>query len=213
VKLILFFLAALTLSVATTISVWNNHRTENVAQFEFLFDSEICALPCFIGVMPGETTYTEAIRLLRAIVPKDHFVDEAGFWLDREDGSRINGRLNTTISAGDYIGSIELSTWGEGQITSLGDMLDADYEPVKVFRHRSNGPNTVNLLVIFGNDMQIAANVIGTQKLDRNSPIEYMVLFGYQDRKFRLTDLRVIQHYDYEISWLGFVSVENYLDA
>jgi hypothetical protein len=116
----------------------------------------------------------------------------------------------TAPNAGDYVSYIELTTQMEKGVITLGQLLKQYGVPARVFRNPVAGPNTVNLLLVFGERHQIfaALSIIGIAT--DNSPIDTLILASPQEREVVLDDLRTQWHYDTEISWLGFQSADSY---
>src|SRR5262249_30089787 len=100
-----------------------------------------------------------------------------------------------------------------GNVATLKDLLSSGYIPRRVFRNRVNGPNTIILLITFGDKQQIIAVVVGTGRVEPMSPIVELIVLAEQEADTLTGDIRMIDHFDYEVSWLGFASVDRYLSA
>ena len=84
--------------------------------------------------------------------------------------------------------------------------------PSRVFRARVSGPNAVRLLITFGKQEQIAAEIVGYGSVSAESPIYELYLFSQESQPWLLDALRLIQHFDDEIAWIGFASADDYWD-
>jgi hypothetical protein len=175
-------------------------------------DSPECILPCIFSILPGETDYDDALQTMILMGAK-------------QDGSEftLKGHLpdlhveikRTDPRSGHYVSQVLVYKYpdpGQVGVINLGQMLDAGYAPVRVFRNRINGPGVVNLLVVFGKEQQILAHIVGYGQVNSESPIEYVVVLAKADQDWRMGDILAVEHWDYEIEWQGFASMDVYLN-
>jgi hypothetical protein len=108
---------------------------------------------------------------------------------------------------------IELWLEPNGQFMTLGRMFEAGYVPSRIFRARISGPDTVILLIVWGPQEQILTVVDGFHRVDSTSPITGILLTAPGNRVYALNDVRFRWHFEDEVGWHGFTSVDTYWDA
>ncbi len=173
-----------------------------------------CPLPCFMGIVPGETTFSEAYEIIESTIPSSQLIWEGYFWIRDDEGTTLYVTIERTDPrAGSYVKSINISSHSVSQVVNLGSIISSGYSPQRVFRNRTHGPNALNLLIVFGADMNLMAQVCAIGAVSPNSSVCDLTIAAPQDKDWVLQDIQVTQHYDYEISWLGFDSRENYLET
>lgn len=167
-----------------------------------------CALPCVMGIIPGQTSYSHALRIIESTIPPEQIIDNGYFWINDVDGTRIEITVHGT---GDFILSIELLAYPEGDVTSLGNLFAAGYTPQRVFRAR--GLDIVSLAIILGENEQVIGIISATGSVNPFSPVERLIISGQIVDDHNLYTISPLIQYYYEISWLGFAPIESYLDA
>lgn len=181
------------------------------------FNPSGCFLPCVLNIYPGRTELSEVFNTLNTYLPHNQVSRRSELRFDVSinindnqffvafDG--VDSRLGTKVEQID----ISLLT-NKGSIITLGDLINAGYVPEKVFRNRvSGGPNTANLLVVFDN--QIVSRLLATNQINSQTPIVELTLISQQEYSLLLQRILDDWNFDYEISWLGFAPIENYLSA
>ncbi len=174
-----------------------------------------CALPCIFDITIGKTDFSSVANNITSQIPTNQIIEKYerywNFWIYGTDHNKTYVTIKSIFPfPSNSITSIELSNQGQGRVISLGDMIDAGFKPTKVFRNRVSGPNSVNLLITFGKDEQIIGEVSASNSLNAQSPISDLYLANQQYSELLLDDIRAIRHYDYEIKWLGYASVDIY---
>jgi hypothetical protein len=189
-------------------------RSESGPRQILAFNPPDCILPCMVGISPGETDFSSAFGALASqSVKQGEHVQGAWFELNPTNSNSVYAAIRQTDPRlGHYVSQIYLYTLYPDKLTTLGEMLNAGYLPVRVFRHRVKGPRSVSLLVVIGEDQRIAAEVSDTVALNADSPVSALIVFSKEDREWRLGDILNSQHWDYEIDWLGFAPIEAYLN-
>lgn len=175
-----------------------------------LFNPPGCTLPCVLGITPGITSFDDALRVIDQTIPPQQIVSAGSFWIKTDQGTRIDILLQRTDPReGDYVVEIQLSS--DDRITTLGTLLRSYGEPSTVFRGRVAGPNSVRLLITFEKE-PILAVIVGDHHVNAQSPVILIlaVASNKEDRAWKLYDLRVQSHFDDEIEWLGYASVDDY---
>jgi hypothetical protein len=71
----------------------------------------------------------------------------------------------------EHIAYIVLSAAYQNQILSLGELLDAGYQPSMTYRRRVGGPDSIGLLLVLGEEEQILAFVSDIGEITADSPI------------------------------------------
>ena len=188
-------------------------QTENAPNTFSVFGD--CALPCVLGITPGQTEYSKALEMITTL-PQVRLSDIGGdYWIEGRNNNRIYLRIRRVLPNKDNtVSTVELSTYSSEPIVTIGELINSGLIPIKVFRNRvSGGPNTENLLLVLGENQQVLAVVVATGSLNANSPITDLILVTAQNRGWMLDNIRMIWHFDDEIAWLGFVPIDDYLSA
>jgi hypothetical protein len=110
----------------------------------------------------------EALKIIAAR-PDANTISAGGeFWISGEDNRQLFVTVKRFLTANDNtVPYIELSTHSSEPIVTIGGLMNSGLTPVKVFRNRiSGGPNTENLLLVFGEKRQIFAWVVVTGSLN-----------------------------------------------
>jgi hypothetical protein len=175
------------------------------------FNPKGCFLPCVMNIVPGEDSFTESSETVASLVPDSQKVNAQEFWVE---GEGENMEIYITLKAedpraGDFVKLIELRFHGTGQLTTLGTLLDAGYEPDRVFRSRASGPQSIGLIITFKNQPQVIAVVAGIDRIENQSPIREIFVIAKQSQ-YVLNDIITLRHFEDEITWIGFASVEEY---
>jgi hypothetical protein len=175
------------------------------------FNPSNCFLPCVMGVVPGETGWSQTLQIVSSLIPTEQIINQQEFWVkDPKTGSSVFISLQREAPyAGDFAKLIELRTDSPNQITSLGVLLDEGYIPSKVFRARTSGPNVIALLLTFENHPELVVVVIGINEVNASSPIRDLFVLAKQS-EYVLEDIRAQGHFEDEITWMGFASVNEY---
>ncbi len=183
---------------------------------EVFISKSKCSLPCLFDITAGTTNYLQAAENIKNYVPEDQITENgertSNLWIYGEDRTKIFVVVKQVFPS-DTVTIIELSTHGQGKITSIGDMISAGYKPMRVFRNRIQGPNTVNLLITFGENEEIIGVVSGSYSVNADSPIDNLFLVDSNYLQWILDDIRTIRNYDFEITWLGYASVDAYINT
>ncbi len=189
-------------------------RGKSRQQLVLPFNPPDCVLPCILGIVPGETDITSALQDLTATgaIPGSH-THGTSFEVKAMNGSTFYAVLRgTDPRLGRYVSQLIVYSLWPDKVTTLGEILDAGFTPVRVFRNRTNSPSIVNLLLVFGEDERIVAQVTGFGSISAESPVFSLTVLAKEDRDWRLGDILMIQHWDYEIEWKGFAPMEAYLN-
>ncbi len=179
-----------------------------------VFNPSGCFLPCVAGVIAGDTDFQRVETIIQSQVPNAKRINESEFWVSQEN---TDGRLLLSVQSGDprdghYVHRIDLNTMDRSgiTITTLGELFDAGFVPIQVFRSRVSGPNTVNLLLVLGEKRQIIARIAPTGKVEPTTSVISLSVLAPQNREDLLGDIRAIGHWDYEIKWDGYGSIDRY---
>jgi hypothetical protein len=89
-------------------------------------------------------------------------------------------------------------------------MLNSGYIPRRVFRNRvSGGSNSVSLLIVFNH--QILAHVSAVDYVEAASPV--LEVFAISDEWYNLVLDNILEkwNFDYEIHWVGYAPIINYI--
>ena len=165
-------------------------------------------LPCILGIVPGETDFTSALQELASIGTQQGIE----FKTATEGGTTLFAEVKgTDPRSGRYVSQLLIYALYPNKVTTLGDILNAGYRPVRVFRRRVNGPGGVSLLIVFGEDQTIIADISGYDSVNADSPVRSLTVIAKVDQEWRLGDILMVEHWDYEINWLGFASADAYL--
>jgi hypothetical protein len=204
-------------SLLSSCSVLEDHPdVQSSEQKRDLFiGTSSCALPCLFGITAGKMNYFDALAIVNSDFPEPQVIySGSSFWVNNTDNERIDITLHHSLpKTFDYVDHIELRSSDNDGLYSLGDVIDTWGEPVTVFRNRIAGPNSVNLLLVFRENQDIFVEASVQETCNRSTPVRSISLVAEQDSESLLVDLRSRWHYDDEIDWLGFVSVENYWEA
>lgn len=182
----------------------------------FALETSDCALPCLLGITPGETATQQALEIASNYASATPGAVSGNFDIECEAGQCIHVELwASDPRQGDYVRGIVLIADRPGKLTTVSEMLDRGYVPQRVFRRDASGPDSVGLVVLFTGDTNIIADVVGIGAVAPNSQIPYLIIVAEQDLDRTLEEIRVKGHLDddNEISWLGFASVQDYYDA
>jgi hypothetical protein len=99
------------------------------------FNPPACLMPCIFKIVPGETNYEDTLAWINAEFSLQQQVRPGKFWIQDDEGTQIYVTMRTYPGVQD-VTKIELTTYGEGHIVTLGQMLEAGYEPIRIFRGR-----------------------------------------------------------------------------
>jgi hypothetical protein len=178
------------------------------------FNPPDCFLPCMLGIVPGETGFNAAFQQL-ASTGADPGSHTHGIMFDmkaRDGNTYFVVMRGSDPRLGRYVSQLIVYPLWHDKVTTLGEILGTGYIPVRVFRNRINGPGVVSLLLVFGEDQRIAAEVTGYGSVNSDSPVRSLIVFAKEDRNWRLGDYLMIGHWDHEIEWRGFAPMEAYLN-
>jgi len=182
-------------------------KTTPLLGIEVLSDG-VCQLPCFNNIVPGVTTFDDALDIIHTSSSFSTTGDLIQY--ETRDNMQVNVKLvQASPTAGIYVSRIELGFDDLHQLT-LSDIIDAGYSPSKVFRGNVAGPNALNLLLVFGHQQQIVVYLSTTEHVNAESEINRMWLIAEQDSSLTLDDIRIIQGYDQQVEWLGYESIDKY---
>ena len=106
--------------------------------------------------------------------------------------------------------ALELHTYDETRILSLGHFIDSGCRPAHTYRIEATGPDTVILLLVFGASQQTIAAVDAHSSVQVDSAITDLWLVPPQSSASYLADIRAKWHFEDEIDWLGYASVDDY---
>ncbi|MDQ7026574.1 MAG: hypothetical protein Q9P01_14245 [Anaerolineae bacterium] len=134
-----YWLFALLLLSLTTGVVWSQSDTTSIPQpLQSIFDYDICAPPCWMGLISGESTVEDVEQMLHAnedLIPPET-LSVANVWSDSE-GYAINPETGNLQIGGYYfdLGEVERTP---GQVTSrisfdegyIDDMLILAHETI-----------------------------------------------------------------------------------
>ena len=212
-KMLVLMLGGLSLGVLVLlILIWRLPANSQDAIFSP--NPQGCILPCIMNIIPGTTKFAQAYSYIAFSVPKEQVVNESEFWMKNGDQTKVFITLEGhDPRLGNDVEQINLWAQGSQGITTLGKMLNAGYIPSKVFRARVSGPNAVTLLITWGAQQQIVTIVDGSGGVSAQSPIPSMYVFSEKYQTEFLGDLRLTQHFDDEIHWLGLNTVDAYWNA
>jgi hypothetical protein len=209
-----YLLGSLVLGLLIILVIWFSGMlasSESQSNQLLAFSPDNCSLPCVMGVVPGETSWEQALLTVSSLVPSNQMINEQEFGVrDPITGSQLFITLQREDPrVGDFAKSIELRTRGSSSITTLGVLLDKGYTPDRVFRARVSGPNTVPLLLTFKNTSHLVVFITGYGEVNRESPVDVLVVLAEQSQ-YVLRDIIMTRHFENEIDWIGFASVEKY---
>ncbi len=85
-----------------------------------------CALPCWMGITPGQTTFNEALQRLKTTHPMNVFVRGSLIFADYQEHARF-GRI--TLQAWDGVVNLIHLTPGEDAELLLGDIAQRSGSP------------------------------------------------------------------------------------
>jgi hypothetical protein len=206
----LVLLAVVLLVTLSLILLRNKPRQQQILSF----NPPDCFLPCVLGIVPGKTDFYSAFQVLASTsVAHGSHTYGSDFELKAANSGTFDIVVRPTDPrAGHYVSQLFLYTLYPNKFATLGDMLNAGYRPVRVFRSRINGPGGISLLIVFGEDQTIAADVEGFESVNAESPIRYIHVFAREDQGSPLEDVLMIEHWDYEIDWLGYAPIDAYLN-
>jgi hypothetical protein len=169
-----------------------------------------CEPPSLYGISVGQTSYRRALNIIAGI-PKIRVEtsDKSPFWIDGLEGNRIYLNIASTLPYRDQI-ALELHTYDETPIFSLGHFLKSGCRPTHAYRIDATGSDTVVLLLVFGQSSQIIAVVDAHTFVSADSAITDLWLVPAQSAETYLDDVRSRRHFDDEITWRGYSSIEDY---
>lgn len=176
------------------------------------FNPPRCYLPCILGITPGVTALDESLNILAKFGPTEY---EA--YPIMQDGINIYASpffLENYYRAPKVsIMYLNATNSDSGKITTFGQLLRSGHTVNRVFRHNINGPNMIFLLTTFDPQEQIFVTVIGSGSLSPSSPINQIFASAIRDVSNNLDEVTSQQHFTDQIPWLGFASVDSYLNA
>lgn len=179
----------------------------------FSFDAPDCSLPCVFGITPGKTTWTDYTQLMASNGPTSPRAINRGhnFTIKDQDGTRLELLADYYVSANPIktVSYLSAST-PDGKVTSFGKLVTLQNTPVRVFRSRPFGPQSMLMFFVFGSDQKIVASTWVEHKLSPDTPITFLAVFDNSGTASRvlLSTLNVD-----EIRWLGFGSIAKYAAA
>jgi hypothetical protein len=169
-----------------------------------------CEPPSLYGISTGQTSYRRALNIIAGL-PKIQIEtsDKSNFWMDGLEGNRLYLNIDSRLPYRDDV-ALELHTFDETPIFSLGHFLKSGCQPTRAYRIAATGPDTIVLLLVFGAYHQTIAAVNAHTSLHADSAITDLWLVPPQDSDNYLEDIRSKWHFDDEIAWLGYASVDDY---
>ncbi|MBI1258706.1 MAG: hypothetical protein GC204_14655 [Chloroflexi bacterium] len=169
-----------------------------------------CEPSSLYGMSIGQTSYRRALNII-ADVSAIHveITDKSTFWTDGLVGNRVYLNLDSVLPYRDAV-ALELHTYDETPILSLGHFIDSGCSPVHTYRINATGPDTVVLLLVFGTSQQTIAAVDAHTSVQADSAITDLWLVPPQSSARYLADIRTKWHFDEEIGWLGYAPIEDY---
>jgi hypothetical protein len=169
-----------------------------------------CEPSSLYGISVGQTSYRRALNII-ADLPKIHVEtsDKSTFWTDGLEGNRFYLNIDSTLPYRDAVG-LELHTYDETPIFSLGHVLRSGCQPSHAYRIAATGPDTVVLLLVFGASQQTIAVVDAHISGHADSAITDLWLVPPQNSEDYLDDIRLKGHFEDEIVWRGYASVDDY---
>jgi hypothetical protein len=175
-----------------------------------IFGAGNCEPPSLYGISVGQTSYRRALNII-ANIPKIRVEtsDKSPFWTDGLSGNRIYLSIDSTLPYRDSVG-LELHTYDETPILSLGHILRSGCQPSHAYRIAVTGPDTVVLLLVFGASQQTIAVVDAHTSVHADSAITDLWLVPPRNSGEYLDDIRSRGHFDDEITWRGYASVNEY---
>ncbi|MBN2305972.1 MAG: hypothetical protein JXQ72_15935 [Anaerolineae bacterium] len=186
---------------------------EPVAGGLFALETPDCALPCFLGIVPGQTDKHEVAAIASAYASISPNTASDFFDIQSETGGIHVEYTAADPRLGSYVSSIRLIAKEPGMLTTLGALLDRGYTPQQVFRYRVVGPNAIVLVIVFTGDAHLIATVSGDGEIGPDSVIDILTIAAEQEVETVLSDKYYRLFNDWqasEIPWLGYASIENY---
>jgi hypothetical protein len=205
----LYFLVIAAITAAIYVA-----RTFALQQAIPSFNPPGCILPCIAGVIPGKTDISQAAAIINSVLPnKLYFISDSGLsFQESPNGHEVHLDFDgIDPREGRYVKQIQASTDGKSKLTTLGAMITAGFVPTRVFRSKVSGPDSINLLIVFGTDQQIIAYVGATKRVSPDTPIENLITTAKES--WILDDVRMTSHFEDEITWLGFAPIDTYWNA
>jgi hypothetical protein len=179
---------------------------------DLFFSSPSCQIPCAFNIVPGITSYTDANQILSSTI-RDGIFEPDGYFSFQHNGIPLHVKVYPADPReGRYVRSIEISSFSQGAVISLGDLINLGYTPHMVFRDQvTAAPNGVKILISFEDSDQIAAELLPQNVLDAQSPIDTLTLSTKEDAFWIFMDIAAIRLYREPISWIGYATVDQYL--
>lgn len=182
------------------------------------FEVSDCTGPCFLGIVPGETVFADALDTVSAYIPTEQFhtTYDTGFWFYDKNGKQIDVVFKATYpTLGNTVCCIEIVSYrGDGAFMTLGDILHMGYIPDRVFRGPICGLMDVCLMVTFANaDSHLIARFGVKDALNEATSISHIMLVTAESFETHLSDTIIRTHYYDEIPWLGFAPTTDYVNA
>ena len=169
-----------------------------------------CEPSSLYGIRFGQTSYRRALNIIVGIPTiQVNISDVSPFWIAGLEGNRLYLKVDSRLPYRDAVG-LELHTFDETPIFSLGDLIESGCQPTHAYRIRATGADTVVLLLVFGRYNQTIVAVDAHTSVHADSAITDVWLVPPQDSEAYLKDIRVSGHFDDEITWRGYSSIEDY---
>ncbi|MBI5931230.1 MAG: hypothetical protein HY862_18120 [Chloroflexi bacterium] len=176
------------------------------------FNPPACLMPCIFKLIPGETSYQDALAWVDENIPSQHHLGPQKFWIEDESGTQIFVTLRGYEGVRDLT-KIELTTYDKGYIITLGQMLDAGYQPMRMYRGRRVGSTIAKFLIVFDGEQRILAVINADGYIADDTPIISLVMLSNTGRNIALADIQTGWGFDYEIFWQGYGSTRKYLNS
>ncbi len=174
------------------------------------FNPPGCVLPCVLGVTPGETDFNNAVAILEDSPQVQGINRGVEFEIEDQQGYPITLIIRRESPlVGNNVGWIDIYAEWNKSITTLGPFLDRYGNPEQTFRIRATGPNVVVLLTSFENG-SILAEIVAVDQVGPNSEIDHLRIIAPYYVESGLEELTLIQHFDDEVTWLGYAPIEAY---
>jgi hypothetical protein len=204
-----------TVSACSVFSPFN--RGDAIESMLLDFATPECRLPCFQGITPSITTFEQAAEIagfagdtLTIPVMMD-FRTEQGIPIEVEIRTSLPLPLDVPAIDASPVSQVTLSAPFQNRILSLGDLVNAGYEPQIAYRRGVGGPNSIGLLLVLGEEEQMLAFVSDVDEISADSPVNRIVLLSPQSKIWVREDFRTIEGYDYRIEWIGYASADDYM--
>lgn len=203
------------ISVSMGIIVLGSHQSRTIDTPLLEFETSECRLPCFMGITPGVTTFAEAADIMG--VSRDALTIPMTTYFYTSAGTRVDVEVRAGIPWSPMeeapIWYMVLSTDYREHILSLGDLLDAGYVPVTVYRRNLGGPDSISLLLVLGETEQVIVSVRGIGGITADSIVDRIVLVSEESSEYIRDEIRTIQGYDEKesrVEWIGYATDDEY---